>query len=280
MEYKTLHNGDRVAAIGQGTWRLGGGMQPDYSEDEMAINAIRQAIELGYTHIDTAEMYGGGHTEELVAQAIKPFPREQLFIASKIWKVTQDPADARRALEGSLRRLQTDYLDMYLFHRPNLDAPLEAAFQALNLAVRQGMIRHLGVCNFSLEQIHYAQRLSATQLAAVQVPYNLHERRYLVNGVIPYCQENGVLVQAYSPLERGYLLEDPQLQSMANRYNATPAQLALYWLVRQPQVVPLPMSTRRAHLEENLKALDLQLSPGDQKTLDLLELPEDRLWPE
>ncbi len=279
MRYKSLYNGDPIPVIGQGTWRLGGGMQPDTSQDEMAVRAIQDAIELGYTHLDTAEMYGGGHTETLVARAIRPFPRSQLFIASKLWKITQDPQDTLLSLEGSLRRLETDYLDLYLIHRPNQDEPMEAAFEALNAAASQGKIRHLGVSNFSLQQLRKAETLAGMPLAAIQVPYSLHQRRYQANGVIPYCQQHAILVVAYSPLDRGYLVEDPLVQRIAAQYGATAAQLALSWLVRQPQVAALPMSTQRAHLEENLKALDLEISPEDILALDHIELPEDRLWP-
>lgn len=279
MKYKNLPDGTPVPVIGQGTWRMGGGMQPDYSQDDMAVQAIRDAIELGYTHIDTAEMYGGGHAEELVALAARFYRREQLFIASKVWDVTQDSQDTLAALQGSLRRLQLDYLDLYMIHRPNQDVPLEAAFQALNSAVRQGLVRHLGVSNFSLEQLRRAEQLSETPLAAAQLPYNLHQRKYQANGVIPYCQEHGILVVAYSPLDRGYLVDDPLLQELAAKYSATPAQIALHWLVHQPQVVALPMSMQRQHLEENLKSMELELSEPDMLALDHIELPEDRLWP-
>ncbi|OGO32844.1 MAG: hypothetical protein A2Z16_03875 [Chloroflexi bacterium RBG_16_54_18] len=279
MRFKSLYNGYPIPVIGQGTWRLGGGMQPDTSQDEMAVRAIQDAIELGYTHIDTAEMYGGGHTEQLVAQAVRPFQRSQLFIASKLWKITQDPQDTLLSLEGSMRRLETDYLDLYLIHRPNQDEPMEAAFEALNTAASQGQVRHLGVSNFSLQQLRKAETLADMPLAAIQVPYSLHQRRYQSNGVIPYCQQHAILVVAYSPLDRGYLVEDPLVKRIAGQYGATPAQLALSWLVRQPQVAALPMSTQRAHLEENLKSLELELSPDDIQALDHIELPEDRLWP-
>jgi len=279
MRYKSLYNGDPIPIIGQGTWRLGGGMQPDTSQDEMAVRAIQDAIELGYTHLDTAEMYGGGHTETLVARAIRPFQRDQLFIASKLWKITQDPKDTLLSLEGSLRRLETETLDLYLIHRPNQDEPMEAAFEALNTAASQGKIRHLGVSNFSLQQLRKAKTLAGMPLAAIQVPYSLHQRRYQANGVIPYCQQHAILVVAYSPLDRGYLVEDPLVQRLAAQYGATAAQLALSWLVRQPQVAALPMSIQRTHLEENLKALDLEISPEDNLALDHIELPEDRLWP-
>ena len=279
MKYQDLHNGDRIPLIGQGTWRLGGGMQPDTSQDEMAVEAIRSAVELGYTHIDTAEMYGGGHTEELVGQAIRPFKRHDLFIASKVWKISLDYQDTLQALHGSLQRLGTDYLDLYMIHRPNQDLPLEGAFRALNMAVQQGKVKHLGVSNFDLAQIERAQAQAETPLSAVQVPYSLHQRKFQVNGVLKHCQENHIVVVAYSPLDRGYLAEDANVQVMAEKYGATPAQVALHWLVRQPMVVALPMSTQRAHLVENLGALELELTAEDIRALDQIELSEDKLWP-
>ena len=280
MEYAKLYYGDLIPVIGQGTWGIGGGMSADPSNDNRSLQAIRDAIELGYTHIDTAEMYGGGHTEELVGQVIGEYDREDLFIATKVWNVTQNSEDTLRAFEGSLRWLKTDYVDLYLIHRPNLDAPLEAAFMALNMLVMQGKIRHLGVSNFNLHQFKRAQALSDTPLVTNQVPYNLHKRTYAENGVLDYCQDKDVLLTAYSPIDRGYLVDDPVLVKLAKQYDATPAQIALAWLIRQPNVIALPMSTQKRHLEENLGALELDLALEDMQRLDNLELHEDTLFPE
>lgn len=280
MIYEVLPDGDKVPVLGQGTWGLGGGMRPDPSRDEVARQAIREAIELGYTHIDTAEMYGDGHTEELVGEVIADFKREELFITSKVWRITNDPDDTRKALRGSLERLKTDYLDLYLIHRPNLDAPLQAAFVALNEAVERGTVRHVGVSNFDLEQLKRAQEQADTPLVTNQVPYNLRQRTYVVNGVLEYCQDHDILLTAYSPIERGHLLDNPTLNWIARRYAATPAQVALNWLIRQPYVIAIPMSTQRAHLEENLGALELELSEEDVERLDHLDMPEEDLFPE
>jgi diketogulonate reductase-like aldo/keto reductase len=280
MDYEFLYDGNRIPVIGQGTWGLGGGMTPDTSNDEMATNVIRTAIELGYTHIDTAEMYGGGHTEELVGQVIADFNREDLFLTSKAWKLTMNHEDVLTAFEGSLRRLGTDYLDLYLIHRPNRDIPLRETFRALNTLVEQGKVRYLGVSNFDLDQLSRAQAHCDVTLATNQVPYHLHNRNYVVNGVLEYCQNNNILVTAYSPIDRGYLVDDPTVIEIALKYNATPAQVAINWLIRQPKVIALPMSTKRAHLEENLGALDLELSPSDLELLDQIELPESVLFPE
>lgn len=280
MIYKILYNGDRIPVLGQGTWGLGGGMHADHSRDEQAREVIRTAIELGYTHIDTAEMYGGGHTEELVGQVIRDFRRQDLFLTSKVWQVTLRYQDTLKSLEGSLKRLGTDYLDLYLIHRPNRDIPLEETFRALNELVRQGKVRHLGVSNFNLEQLKRAQALSDTPLATNQVLYNLHNREYVKNGVLEYCQANDMLLTAYSPIDRGHLVNDPALQEIAERVGATPAQVALNWLIRQDGVIALPMSTRKEHLIENLGALDIVLSDEDVRALDDIQLREESLWSE
>jgi len=280
MIYEVLPDGDKVPVLGQGTWGLGGGMRPDPSRDEIARQAIRDAIEFGYTHIDTAEMYGDGHTEELVGDVIADYRRQDLFITSKVWRITNDPDQTRQALHGSLARLNTDYLDLYLIHRPNMGAPLEAAFEALNEAVEGGIVRHIGVSNFNLEQLKRAQAVADTPIVTNQVPYNLKRRTYVVNGVLEYCQDYDILLTAYSPIDRGHLIDDPTLNWIAGRYNATPAQIALNWLVRQPYVIAIPMSTQRAHLEENLGALELELSEEDVERLNHLEMPEEDLFPE
>ena len=280
MKYKKLYDGADIPVLGQGTWGLGGGMAPDHSHDSTAIDAIRTAIELGYTHIDTAEMYGGGHTEELVGQAVSEYNREELFITSKIWKQTMDHQDVINALEGSLKRLGTDYLDLYLIHRPNRDIPIEETFRGLNALIEQGKVRYLGVSNFGLPQLKRAQTLCDTQIVTNQVRYHLHERKCVANGVLEYCQANNILLTAYSPIDRGYLLDDPTVKQIAARYDATPAQVALHWLISQPQVIALPMSTNRRHLEENLGALELELSESDIERLNRIELPESVLFPE
>ena len=277
MNYKTLYNGAKIPVLGQGTWGLGGGMTRDYSQDIMALQAIRDAIELGYTHIDTAEMYGQGHTEELVGQVIGDFNREDLFITSKVWRITMYHKDTLRALERSLVRLGTDYLDLYLIHRPNREIPLDETFRALNQLVEQGKVKYLGVSNFNLEQLKRAQALANTPLVTNQVPYNLHKRTYVANGVLKYCQEEDILLTAYSPVDRGNLVDDPTVKQIAAKYAATASQVALNWLIRQPKVIALPMSTKKEHLQENLGALKIELSKEDVERLDHIELPEEVL---
>ncbi len=268
MKYVSLYDGFKIPVLGLGTWGMGGGMSPNYAQDEKVIAAIQVALKLGYAHIDTAEMYADGHTEELVGKAIKGFPRRDLFITSKVYHTRLRYQDVRTALEGSLKRMGTDYLDLYLIHWPNSRVPLEETFKALNELVDEGLVRYLGVSNFNLIQLQRAINLCHTPLVTNQVPYSLYDRKYVNNGVLAYCQDHDILLTAYTPIEKGRVSRDKRLKHMAARYAATPVQIALAWLIQQSNVIAIPMSTNKAHLEENLGALEVELSADALRALD------------
>ncbi len=270
MRYQSLPGGGRIPVIGLGTWKMGGGSSPDYSQDDKALRGLRAALDMGYTHIDTAEMYADGHTEELVGQALKDYNRSELFITSKVWSSNLAYGAVLGACQGSLERLQTDYLDLYLIHWPNGGIPLEDTFRALNELVHKGLVKHLGVSNFNLEQLGQARRLSETPLATNQVPYSLYNRRYADNGVLAACQEAGEIVTAYTPIEKGRVLGDTVVSAIAEEIGASPAQVALAWLLNQPGVIAIPMSMNPRHLEQNLKAADLELESAAMARLNSL----------
>jgi diketogulonate reductase-like aldo/keto reductase len=268
LHEKDLPGGGCIPTIGLGTWRMGGYMSPDTSRDRETVAVLKAAIEMGYRHIDTAEMYGGGHTEELVGQAMQGFVRQELFIASKVLPEHLHYQDTLQACYASLDRLGSDYLDLYLIHWPNPRVPLEETFRALNELVRRNRIRHLGVCNFNLGNLKQARELSETPLVTNQVPYSLYQREYDVNGVLSFCQAAGILLTAYTPVEQGRVTKNPVLKEIAGKYGATPVQVALAWLARQPRVIAIPMSANEKHLRENLEAADLELSEADVARLD------------
>lgn len=269
MRYEQLPDGDKIPVLGLGTWNMGGGMRANYNKDIETIEIIQTAIRLGYTHIDTAEIYGNGHTEELVGQAIKGLERRHLFITTKVSPSNLKYQDVWIALEGSLKRLGTDYVDLYLIHWLNHQIPLEETFRALNELVERGMVHYLGVSNFDLEHLKKSQKLSATPIVTNQVPYSLKGRSYDNNGIIQYCQETGCLITAYSPLKGG-VLSDSVVRRIAKQNGATPAQVALSWLIRQPKVITIPKSANPKRLQENLGALDLHLTEEDVEKLDKL----------
>jgi diketogulonate reductase-like aldo/keto reductase len=273
MEYRLLgRTGEKIAAIGLGTWLIGGGSSPDYSMDMEAIEAIRYAIELGMTHIDTAEMYGGGHAEELVGEAIKSFKRDEIFIASKVWHTNLRYDDVLRACERSLRRIQTSYIDLYYIHWPSDVIPLSETMKAMERLYKDGKIRYIGLSNFSPTQIEEARSyLSTTDVVAIQAEYSLYNRK-IEGDVIPYCFRNNLTVVAYSPLARGALLADLRkpmerrvklLMELAEKYSKTPVQIALNWVIWHDQVIAIPKALQRQHLEENAGAAGWKLTKED-----------------
>ena len=271
MKFETLHN-VQIPKIGFGTWSIGGGMSADRSQDARSLTALRSALELGYTHFDTAEMYARGHSEELLGQAVREsgFPREDLFITSKVSASHLRYDDLLRSFENSLHHLGMDYLDLYLIHWPSSSIPLNETLRALNQLVREGRVRHIGVSNFDLQLQKQAQAESEAQIFTNQVPYSLTDRSYVQNGVLDYCQGNDILLTAYSPVEEGHLRVSPTLQSIADAHNATPYQIALAWLVSQPRVITIPMSLNPEHIAENFAAAGIELSKDEIEQLNRL----------
>lgn len=277
MEYRRLGKTDeKISAIGLGTWRMGGGLSPDYSIDREAVEAIRYAIRLGMTHIDTAEIYGAGHSEELVGRAIKAYPREEVFITTKVWHTNLRYDDVLKACERSLKRLQTDYIDLYLIHWPSSVIPLSETMRAMERLYREGKIRYIGVSNFSVSELEEARSyLSTTDIVANQVEYSLHERG-IEEDLMQYCSRNGIAVIAYSPLGKGRLARElassrskriELLKEVAKRYSKTPIQVALNWVIWHDNVVAIPKAIRKDHLEENAGAAGWKLSEEDYRRI-------------
>jgi diketogulonate reductase-like aldo/keto reductase len=269
MKVETLPQSVTVPKIGFGMWKIGGGSTADASQDARSLTALRAALSCGYTHFDTAEMYARGHSEELLAQALKDTgtPRDRVFITTKVTPSNLRYADLRHACERSLRRLQTDYIDLYLIHWPG-SVPLADSFRALNELHAEGKIRHIGVSNFDLKLLKEAQSLSRSPILTNQVPYSLTDRSCVRNGVLAHCQANDILLTAYSPVDEGRLRVTSALESVAHKHAATPYQIALAWLVRQPRVITIPMSMNPAHIAENFQAADIELEADALRLLD------------
>ena len=264
MRYETIQ-GLSIPKIGFGTWRIGGDSRADPTRDARSLAALCSALELGYTHFDTAEAYAAGHAEELLGQAIRlsGLKRDALLITSKVSSEHLGYAGVLQSCENSLLRLGMDYLDLYLIHWPGRGMHLAETFHALNKLVKDGKVRRLGVSNFDRKLLEEAVALSETPLLTNQVSYSLPDRTCVENGVLAYCQENDILLTAYSPIKRRFINDNKPLQELASRRGVTPQQIALAWLVQQPRVITIPMSFDLGHQAQNLVAADLVLTGAE-----------------
>jgi diketogulonate reductase-like aldo/keto reductase len=271
IEYKELgKTGEKIPALGLGTWGIGGFSYPDYSNDELAIEIIRFAVEIGMNFIDTAEMYGAGHSEELIGEAIKGI-REKVFIATKVLPTNFRYEDVIKACERSLRRLKTSYIDLYQLHWPNPSIPIKETMRAMERLANEGKIRYIGISNFSVEEtIEAMKALSKYEIVSNQVEYSLLVRD-IEKDLLDFCRKNKITVIAYSPLARGELLKGKYyefLSKIGKKYNKTAAQVALNWLIIKENVVAIPKAFSKAKIVENMGAYGWKLSDEDLKAID------------
>ena len=269
MKFKELFDGTKIPVLGQGTWR----MVETYTNpdiDKPVVEALREGIKLGMTHIDTAEHYGEGHAEEVIAEAIKPFDREKLFITTKVWRTNLRYDDVIKAMEGSLKRLKLKYIDLYLVHWPNPDIPLKETMEAMGYLAEEGKTRFIGVSNFSLKKLKEAQSyLKKHKIVTNQVRYSLLYREP-EKELLPYCEKNNIVLTAYSPLESGRLAKPgiKVLDDIANKYKKTQVQVALNWLISKKNVITIPKATKAEHVREIIEAIDWKLSKADIERLN------------
>ena len=250
-------DGQVVSAVGQGTWYLGD--DPSAREEEIA--ALRAGIEAGLRLVDTAEMYGGGRSEDLVGEAIGPV-REQVYLVDKVLPSNASRRGTIQACERSLQVLGTDWIDLYLLHWPG-PHPLAETVAAFESLVQRGLIRSWGVSNFDPGDL---AGLPADPLVN-QVLYNPSRRGVEVD-LLPVHRSAGITTMAYSPIEQGRLLDDPVLGSVARARGVSVAQLLIAWAVRQPGVIAIPKASSVAHAEENAAALGLRLEAEDLAAID------------
>jgi diketogulonate reductase-like aldo/keto reductase len=257
-----LPSGEKVPAFGQGTWHMG----EDRRRAAEEAAALRLGIELGLTLIDTAEMYGSGRAEEIVADASKGL-RDRLFIVSKVLPYNASRNGVIEACERSLKRLNTDRIDLYLLHWRG-SAPLAETLAGFERLKRDGKIRHHGVSNFDRDDMQeWVGPSGGASVAANQILYNLI-RRGPEWELIPWCRERHIAIMAYTPIEQGRMLRHKALGEVAARHNATPAQVALAWLLRQDGMIVIPKASQQEHVRENRGALDVKLTAEDLAALD------------
>jgi diketogulonate reductase-like aldo/keto reductase len=270
-----LPDGERVPSLGIGTWNMGDRRPKRAGE----IAALQTAVDLGMTVVDTAEMYGEGAAERLIGEAIGD-RRDQVFLVSKVLPQHATRRGTIAACEASLRRLKTDRLDMYLLHWRG-STPLEETLEAFDRLVRDGKIRHWGVSNFDADDMEEVAGLTiggGSRAATNQVLYNLM-RRGIEYDLLPWCETRGIPVMAYSPLEQGLLAGHKTLAAIAERLTTTPAQVALAWVLRQPDVMAIPKAGDVDHVRQNHAALQIELAPEDLAALDHAFPPPTRKRP-
>lgn len=254
--------------VGQGTWDI---PESGARADE-AKRAIRRGIELGMTHLDTAEMYGNGRAEELLGEAIAGVPRESLFVATKVLPSNAHFRGTRDAAERSLKRLGLEYVDLFMLHWLG-NHPLEETMRALEGLVRDGKTRFVGVSNFDVdEMLEAASYLRSVPLSCNQVLYHVKERG-IEYRLIPAAQERSIAIVGYTPFGRGRFPraqagEGGVLEVVARKHAATPRQVLLAFLTREPNVFTIPKASRIAHVEENAGAGDLALDATDVAAID------------
>jgi diketogulonate reductase-like aldo/keto reductase len=241
------------------------------------VSALRHGIDLGMTLIDTAEMYADGRAEEVVGEAIRG-RREEVFVVSKVLPSNASSGNTIRACEASLRRLKTDRIDLYLLHWRG-GIPFEETLAGFERLVQDGKIKGFGVSNLDVEDLdEWASCPGGDAVATDQVLYNL-SRRGIEFDLLPWCRERRIPVMAYSPIEQGRILDHAVLKSIAERHGASPAQIALAWVLRQPDVIAIPKAVRLEHVSENRAAVEISLSDEDLADLDRAFPPPKRRQP-
>lgn len=258
----TLPSGETVPALGQGTWQ----MAEKESRRRQEIEALRLGVELGMTLIDTAEMYGEGASEELIAEALAG-QRDRLFLVSKVYPHNASRKGVLQACERSLKRLKTDRLDLYLLHWRG-SVPLAETVAAFEELRQSGKIRHWGVSNFDTDDMEELFAVAGGENCATnQVLYNV-TRRGPEFDLIPWMAERRMPLMAYSPIEQGRLPRSGALQAIARNREASPFQIALAWLLQKPGIVAIPKASSPEHVRDNRKALEIRLSAEDMLAID------------
>lgn len=267
-----------ITKIGLGTWLLGGDVKENpNNDDEKDINAIIYALKSGINHIDTSESYSGGKSEKLIGEAIKNFDRDKLFIATKVreWNLTYD--NIISSCCNSLKRLQTDYVDLFYIHKQNKDVNIKSVCQALNYLLAKGLIKNVGLSNVGIETIQKYNKYLTKKIYAVQNQYNLICRESQKKGVIDYCRENNIKFICWRPVLLSYPgVKDPMynkgtypiLDNIAKKYNVSNIQVVAKWLLQQDNVYIVFKSNNCEHIKEILETNKFGLSDDDWNELN------------
>jgi len=267
------NTGEKIPILGQGTWGIKSRKGKDYYETWK--NSLRRGIELGLTHIDTAEVYGFGTSEKVVGDLISEYNRDDLFITSKLFPMHMSLRTMKKAANKSLKRLGINNFDLYLIHWPSPFTSREKQMKILDHLVKEGKTRYVGVSNFSVDQFREGLSFLNTDLVTNQLHANITKQNH-VSDSLPYYQKNGVTLTAYSPLgHKGYSNLDGELidklNSIAKVHDATIQQVAIAWLINHKNVIAIPKAFKIEHIEANAKAAEIILSNNELKLIENAE---------
>jgi diketogulonate reductase-like aldo/keto reductase len=267
MKAITLPDGEHVPVLGQGTWGMGENKRKQTDE----VAALRLGIELGMTLIDTAEMYGEGGAEKVVADAIED-QRDRIFIVTKAYPHNASRTELPKACERSLKRLRIEAIDLYLLHWRERDTHLLETVEAFESLRTAGKIKRWGVSNFDVEDMEellaVCRRVRSIAPTTNQVLYNL-ENREIESGLLQWSHENKIPIMAYSPVGHGRgLLENATLEKIAERHDASTSQIALAWVLRQPGMMAIPKASKQEHVRDNARSIEIKLTREDLVDLD------------
>ncbi len=265
----TTASGKPLNPIGIGTWGIVGTWEKTTEHEAEGIEGLRYSVQKGQNHIDSGQIYGGGYTDEFIGKAIKGLERKDLFIGDKVWETNVATGKVQEAASEMLKKLGTDYIDLLYIHKPWDDFPWREAIPQIDELIDRGVVRQFGVSNFNLEQLQEAMKLSKHPVAANQLYYNLLHKQEVDDAMQAFCKEHDIQIIAYRPLEQGKVLENETVKQIAAAHSATPSQVALAWLVAKGTLT-VPMAIDETFIDQNLRSLELQLTPEDMAKLDTL----------
>ncbi len=265
MKHITLNRFDdlSVPALGLGTWQL----------TDNCVEIVEHALDIGYRHIDTAQIY---KNEEQVGQGINnsSVNRDDIFLVTKVWHTELADGDLQRSVDESLRKLDTDYVDLLLVHWPRNDIPMEDTFKALGQMVDTGKTKYIGVSNFTPFHMHKTMEVSDTPIITNQVEYHPFLDQ---SEILSICRDNDLFLTSYSPIARGHIMDDRLIGSLAEKYDKTPAQVTLRWHIQQDAVCAIPKTSHKDRVSENIDIFDFELTSDEMDQIHQLGARQNRL---
>lgn len=274
-------SGAQLFPIGIGTWNIGSrrksydpsvtyeGTQASFSNEVAEVEALRYSISKGQNHIDCAELYGAFHTDEVVGRALVDIERENLYIADKLWKSSVGKGLVRPTVERMLQKLGTDYLDMLYIHAPWFDVPWQDAIPQIDELIGEGIVRDFGVSNFTIERMQQAMSIAKHPIVANQVNFNVLHKTEVDEAFRAFCKQHEIQIVAYQPIKRQEVITNETIAKIAKVQGATPAQVALAWLLSK-EALPIPKAIQKSHIDENIAATQVILTQSDVVELDAL----------